>query len=165
MSAGTAMGLGLWLPEECREEIEPHDEAEHDVDVASAFRKRLKGVDARLDLMFVKRGAKNFPVGGRWYITRQGDHGRAQSFWVIQTDQEGYCAPTEQHFQALMARDSWGHPDVWQRMRRQQADEKRAIKSAGEAKHTEFREKLEERLAHNHGSHVAVSAEDKEKLA
>ncbi len=144
-----AMGLGLWVPDEARDEIERLENAETDIDVAAAFRRRLRAVDARLDIIWVKRGATSFPVPGRWYITRQSEDGAASAFWVVQTEGGHYTPPTDQHFDALMARDTWGHPDVRRRILATQAEEKAAAQKKMEDSRREFREKLLEQLEFN----------------
>lgn len=159
-----AMGLGLWVPDETREEFAIAEHAEGDVDIALAFRRKLKDVDSRLDLIWVKSNATSFPVTRRWYITRKTNEGKYSAFWIVQTDTGKYCPPTDQHFEALMARDSWAHPDVWNRLRRTRQTEQRQAAGRREEQRREFREKLLEQLDFNHRVQTAITPADKAKL-
>lgn len=160
-----AMGLGLFLPEEVQEQFAIADEAERHWDQAQEFQKQLTAIDVRLEIIYVKANATDFPVPNRWYIVRRGgEHGKASCFWVIQTDQGKYSPPTQQHLEALQARDSFAHPDVWKRMERTRREEERVKKAKRDDQHAEFRGRLEERLTYNDRVQIAVTGEDKAKL-
>lgn len=166
MTTGSiAMGLGLYLPEEVQEEIEAVRRSGSHYDVAERFRVRLKQIDARLDLIWVKRGATSFPVPGRWYIVRRTNDGAAAAFWVVQDDRGRYCDPTDQHLERLQAMDSHAHPDVWRRMQRTRRAEDAGRKKATEEKRREFRETLLERLDFNNRVQIPVTGADKAKIA
>ena len=160
-----AMGLGLWVPDEVREEILRAEDAGGDRQRAIAFRKQLKGIDPLLDIIWVKRGTTSFPVGGRWYIVRYGEHAKAKAFWVVQDDQGRYCPPTDQHLERLQAKDSHAHPDVWERMRRTREATTAASKKRMEETRREFREKLLERLTFNHSTQIRVKSDYAPKLS
>lgn len=151
-----AMGLGLFLPEEVAEQYAVRGEAERHWEQAEAFAKQLKAIDERLDIIYVKAGATDFPVPNRWYIVRHGEHARASAFWVIQTPDGKYSPPTQQHLEALQARDSHAHPDVWRRMERTRREEERAKQKKREDQREEFRGRLEERLTFNNRVQVPV---------
>lgn len=166
MTTGSiAMGLGLYLPDEVREEIERVERSGSHYDVAQRFRARLKQIDERLDLIWVKRGATSFPVPGRWYIVRKGEHARANAFWVVQDEHGRYCDPTDQHLERLRAMDSYAHPDVWRRLERSRRADEAAARKRREETRREFREKLLERLDFNHRVQVLVDSAAKEKVA
>lgn len=163
---GIAMGLGLFLPEEVAEQYAVKQEAERHWDQAQVFARQLKAIDERLDIIYVKANATDFPVPNRWYIVRHGgEHGRASTFWVIQTKDGKYCPPTQQHLEALQARDSYAHPDVWRRMERTRREEQRAKQKRREDRREEFRGRLEERLTFNNRVQIPVTDADKDKLA
>lgn len=159
-----AMGLNLWLPEEVAEEYTPAAQGDADVQKALEFRGLLKQVDDRLDIIWVKPYAPSFPIGGRWYIIRQGTLGAAWSFWIIQSPSGEYAAPEESDLDELRERDAAAHPDVWRRMLKARADEERRREKAKDELHREFREKLDERIRHNHDTQVAVTEEFKDQI-
>lgn len=160
-----AMGLGLWVPDEVREEIARAEDAGGDRERAIAFRKQLKAIDPLLDIIWVKRKATSFPVGGRWYIVRYGEHAKAKSFWVVQDDKGRYCAPTDQHLERLQAMDSHAHGDVWKRIAATRAADKAAADKKMADTRREFREKLLERLDFNHRVQIAVGDDYKKRIA
>lgn len=157
-------GLGLYLPEEVQEQVAVRQEADRHWDQAEEFARELKDIDARLDLIWVKQGATDFPVPGRWYIVRHGEHARASAFWVIQNEKGGYSPPTRQHLERLKSMDSHAHPDVYARMARTRREEERAVEKAKSDRSAEFRGKLEERLTFNNRVQIPVTGEDKDKL-
>jgi hypothetical protein len=158
------MGLGLWVPDEVRAEYAVAEESDRHWELAVEFRKVLKAVDERLDIIWVKQGATNFPVAGRWYVTRRSDEGHS-CFWVIQTADGKYCPPSQQHLERLQAMDSHAHPDVWNRLRRARQEEQRAAQKRKAETRREFREKLLERLDFNNRVQIPVSTADKDKIA
>jgi hypothetical protein len=157
-------GLGLYLPEEVQEQVAVRKEADRHWEQAEAFVRELKAIDERLDLIWVKQGATDFPVPGRWYIVRHGEHARASAFWVIQNEKGGYSPPTQQHLDRLRAMDSHAHPDVYRRMERTRREEERARAKQKADRSEEFRGRLEERLTFNNRVQIPVSATDKDKL-
>src|SRR4051812_31475216 len=93
----------LVIPEnffDARQEYELVRKTEHDVAVALDFRRLLKQVDARLDLMFVKAGTRVFPKGERYYITRRNE-GVQPSFWLVEDEHGEFCVPDQRHLDRL----------------------------------------------------------------
>ena len=162
-----ASAYDLWLPHSVADEYEVSvTQGEAGVEKAAEFRARLKDVDERLDLIWVKVSAEGWEHPGRWHIVRQMTQHAAASYWaVLAEDGEGYSDPEERHFEALQERDSWAHPDAWRRYRMRRDAERREIASRQTERSREFREKLDERLASVFDGRIAVTGEDKAKLA
>ena len=158
------MGLGLFVPEEVAEQYAVAKEADRHWDQAEVFARQLKAIDERLDIIWVKEGATDFPVAARWYIVRRGENSESSCFWVIQAANGAYCPPTQQHLEALQARDSFAHPDVWRRMRRTRQEEQRAKARAKERAAEERRDRMLDRLTYKTRVQIPVGADDKAKI-
>lgn len=144
------------------------EQAAQDSVVATEFRKLLKSVDPRLDIVFVPPLPPDeptpWPKSGRFYIIRRNPLTN-DSFWMVEDAEGNYSAPTMAHFRALQARDTHAHPDVWKQISRANDKRIKDAESRMEAKRAEFREKLLERFDFNDRSFMAVSGEMKAKLA
>lgn len=160
--------MSLLLPPNITDATEtfvPAEQAAQDGMVAAEFRKLLKQLDPRLDIVFVfpTTEPSPWPVTGRFYMIRHNEL-TDDSFWMVQDEMGGYSAPTMQHFHALCAHDSHAHPDVWKKVLKGNDKRVKDAESRMEAKRAEFREKLLERLEFNYSSQLAVTERIKKQM-
>lgn len=139
-------------------------EAEHDVAAALDFRRFLKQIDERLDLIFVKKGAKAFPKGERWYIVRHNE-GAPPSYWLIEDENDQFCLPDHRHLARLQEYDTAAHRDVWRKFTQRRLDKQLRHDKKMDAKSEEFRTKLGERLGFEFDAQIAVTSGMKDALA
>jgi hypothetical protein len=152
-------GADIWLPgEEFHGEEFDMERASSDLELAEEFRARLKLIDHRLDLIWVKDGARSFPRGARWYIVRDNPGGLPATYWMVNdgTEEEGYDTPAERHLERLRAMDTARHPDAWRsyeknRLKHDQAKEKRRA-----VRREERREQTADILSHHLDVRVSV---------
>lgn len=143
------------LSENVLDATEEFDEA-YDIAAAALFRRRIKDLDPRLDLIFVKEGAKHFPISPRWYIIRRNEL-VTPTFWVIETPEGEYCMPTELHYQGLLKLDTWSsRRSVVDEVKAKQERKKRDKEKRKAALSEQFRETLLDRLEHLANPRVAV---------
>lgn len=158
---------GLLIPDNALdatgEYLSPAEAARHCVE-AAWFRKLLKSVDPRLDLIFVKPGSKVFEHSPRFYITRRSENAHDQ-YWVIQDREGNYCVPTQEHFDRFQSGDAAKRPSLWKEYEaNREARVERARKHKEELRR-EFREKLTERLDHIYDpARVLITGSHKQKL-
>ena len=128
-------------------------QAAHEVAACQLFRVALQDLDPLLDIVFAKPGAKLLE-GGYWYIIRRGD-GQVPAFWKISDEDDQPCMPDERHLRRMHEIDSRrnGGYEAFNRGREQA--KAKAEKQRLE-QHREFREKLDERLAHLHRPQIFV---------
>jgi hypothetical protein len=135
----------------------PADEMDfqHASEVARAFDRLLKHIDDKLFCFWVRVDAVAFDNPGRWHIGRLHSNPELNTYWVIQTPDGGYREPAETDLEWLREHDSHTRNVLAAiRDRRKLRD---AVKARDfEETRREFREKLTERLAYNHGSAIRV---------
>ena len=144
-------------PFDARDEWATIEEAQRDVAAALDFRRLLKDIDSRLDLIWVKEGTRAFPKGERWYIRRHNDYGM-DNYWLVEDEHEDFCVPDIRHLRRLQEYDTAAHPDVWQKFVKRRLDKQLRAEKAMEEKSLEFRTKLGERLAHEFDAQIAVTS-------
>lgn len=121
---------------------------------AVMFRRRLKEIDSRLDLIFVHERSIVFPDSPRYYIIRRNDVGPT-AYWVIQTPDGEYCEPGEEHIQALQRKDAASR-NLADELRRAHEKAELEKQKAKVARSEQFREALNERLSHVLDTRIAV---------
>jgi hypothetical protein len=158
--------LNFWLPETARDEWSTVNEAERATLDAAIFDGLLKQIDPRLQLRWIKAGARSFPEDcwARWLIVRLNE-GTYPTYWVVQNPDGSYSEPDERHLEALRSLDEASHPGVYQRYRKRLAAEAADRQYRKTEKRREFRETLLDRLNHVFDVRVAVTAAHKEKLS
>jgi hypothetical protein len=155
---------GIDVPADYLDATEEYDEGAA-IDQCIDFRRWLKGLDARFDLVYVKIGARSWPKDNRWYIVRRSDSGLPANIWVVEDEQGDYCEPDERHARRLQEMDTAAHPRLWSEI--QKRKEQRKIRSAlrHEATREEFRTKLGERLDHIFDGRISVDERMKSLLS
>jgi hypothetical protein len=153
----------LLVPQNILDATNEYSSAEYELDQVMDFRKYLKQIDSRLDVIWVKPGAKVFPKGNRWYIIRRNET-VMPSFWLVEDEHENYCVPDERHLNKLREYDTAAHPDVWKKFQRAHTERKLRAEKAIEAKREEFRTKLAERLDHVFDANILVTPAMKDQI-
>lgn len=147
-------GDGIDWPESDLDFTEEWDEATA-IDQCVDFRRALKQIDSRLDLIYAKEGAKALK-GNRWYIIRRNDNLPPQ-LWEIEDENGEYCEPDERHMRRFLEGDTARHPDLYRKFEQARVDRKLRAEKAIEDKSEEFRSKLGERLNHVFDGRIAVT--------
>jgi len=155
----TQRDSGLYAPGTVNEANEEWTEAQESSSKAIAFRRLLKEVDPRLDLLWVKENAEFFPIACRWYIVRWNENVDA-SYWVIQTDDGEYSDPEMEHFNRLRQNDT-ANVDVWEEYQKARVSREKSSANRLEELRREFREKLTERLDHIYNASVPITNKPK----
>jgi hypothetical protein len=163
MSAVEVIGGDLVVPDNPLLAEDEYD-AGHDVAVVLDFRRLLKQIDARLDIIWVKAGARVFPKGERWYIVRHNE-GVAPSYWMVEDEHGGFCVPDLRHLERLQEYDTAAHRDVWRKFTQRRLDKQLRHDKRMDDKSEEFRTRLGERLAFEFDAQVAVTSGMKDALA
>ena len=134
----------------------PAQEVGIDAMASLEWRKLLKEVDPRLDLIYAKPNAVAFPIPDRWYIIRRNEAAPV-AFWVVQDENGTYCPFSQAHFDRFRQGDTATNPDLWKKMAGAAMARKERAQRAMDEKRAEFRERLLERLDHNHETTVAIT--------
>lgn len=116
---------------------------------ARLFLVGLKEIDPRLDLVYAKPNS-TLLQGGYWYIVRRNDDA-PPAFWVVQNDDGSPCAPDERHLQRMHEMDT-ARNGGYEAFNRGRDEAKKKAERERVETHREFREKLDEKLAHLYGS-------------
>ena len=161
---GIYIGDDFDVPDDLLDASEEWDEGAA-IDQCVDFRRWLKSLDARFDLIYVKAGAKHWPKDNRWYIVRRSDDGSPANYWVVEDENDGYCEPDERHATRLREMDAAAHPRLWDEIQKRKAKKKLDAELRHEATREEFRSKLGERLDSIFGSSIAVTGKMKDSFA
>jgi hypothetical protein len=158
---------GLILPDDpldATQEYESPERVARDGFENQWFRRELKSIDANLDLIFVKPGAKSFPHDCRYYIIRNNPDG-SSAHWVIQSADGGYSPPTWAHLMKFQQGDSAKHPRLWEEFQKNAEKRKKAAEKERQELSREFQEKLLERLNYEFdGAGILIDAAAKQKV-
>lgn len=155
---------GIAVPDDYLDATDEYNEADA-IDQCVDFRRWLKEVDSRFDLVYVKVGAKSWPKDNRWYIVRRNDNGLPANIWVVEDEQGDYCEPNERHAARLREMDAAAHPRLWDDIQKRRAKKALDVELRHEATRDEFRTKLGERLDSIFGSSVAITEKMKDSFS
>lgn len=145
----------LWLPENEHSEDLAVGRALDHLDKAVEFRRALKALDERLDVVWAKKGARMVPQDERWYIIRRSDSGIG-GMWCICAPDGGYADPGPEHIAALERQNPERTGNVAKRVRDGRA-QREAMRAREKQERSErFQEGLLDRLDHIHDGRISV---------
>src|SRR4051812_16876005 len=151
--------FNLWLPETVRDEWDPANDAANQLGIAAHVNRELKRLDARLDLIWVKPGAENFPDPGRWHVVRWNE-GVPPTFWAWVTPDGGYLEPSLQIVEWMKAKDiSRGGPTAYDQAVAARERRKAQAEQHRRAALDQFGEELRERADHLADARISVPRE------
>lgn len=158
------MGDTLILPDHAADEYV--DGLDYDIWVAKAFNDMLRQLDPHLRCFFARPNSTSFEHPGRWHIARLHPSGNDElnQYFVVQTPEGEYTTPQQYHFDRLVERDVGRDAKrAYEKMQNARNERQAKRLKNFEDKRREFRELLEERLAHVYGTRIAVTGGMKER--
>ncbi len=136
-------------------------EAVMDTVTAAKFRKRLRELDPRFDVVYFGPEATAVEIPNRFYIVRTNEL-TVPTYYVVQDEKGEFCVPDQRHIDKLMEGDLWSRLDVADELRKARDAKEKAKEKKKAAKSEEFQETLLERLGHVYDTHVAIPDQEAE---
>lgn len=129
-----------------------------DIGVAKRMDELLLSLETEYPLrcFWVKPDAKSFDYPGRWHIGYFHANPELRQYFAITNPDGSYTEPGIQHFEAILARDTFTGQMSYDKIQATREGKAKALATRKADLRREFREKLDERLRFINNVQIAV---------